>query len=428
MHYELCITQNFGGIDMADKRDYYEVLGVEKGVSDDELKKAFRKQAKMYHPDLHPNDKEAEAKFKEVNEAYEVLSDKEKRARYDRFGFAGVDPNYGAGSAAYGGGNPFAQDIDLNDIFNSFFGGFGGNSTRNRNAPRKGSDVETSVTITFEEAAKGCKKEIQYDIIDTCKECNGTGAEKGTDLKTCPACNGKGQTTVNKRTPFGVVQTTQTCEKLRPAKNVVAREKLSKIPARNARVQAEPKLPKLLLSPFRQVSVTNKYLISAVTATADTMADLPVTFMFISTLKDTIYLNVRAMTFGAKFLLLSLRRLSVMKLSFLLLTAKSATMSMQVLSPVTFSNSKARAFNISIQKAEVTNMSRSLLKFHATSTTSRKRLCRISMPSVSPQTIRKVQVSSKKSKNSLTEFNGIRQSLCLIPFLLHFLNNFYIKS
>ena len=199
---------------MADKRDYYEVLGVEKGVSDDELKKAFRKQAKMYHPDLHPNDKEAEAKFKEVNEAYEVLSDKEKRARYDRFGFAGVDPNYGAGSTAYGGGNPFAQDIDINDIFNSFFGGFGG-GTRNRNAPRKGSDVETSVTITFEEAAKGCKKEIQYDIVDTCKECGGTGAEKGTDMKTCPVCGGKGQATVNKRTPFGVVQTTQTCDKCR---------------------------------------------------------------------------------------------------------------------------------------------------------------------------------------------------------------------
>ena len=199
---------------MADKRDYYEVLGVEKGVSDDELKKAFRKQAKMYHPDLHPNDKEAEAKFKEVNEAYEVLSDKEKRARYDRFGFAGVDPSYGAGSAAYS--NPFGQEIDINDIFNSFFGGFGGGSSaRNRNAPRKGSDVETSVTITFEEAAKGCKKEIQYDIVDTCKECNGTGAEKGTNLKTCPNCNGNGQVTVNKRTPFGVVQTTQTCEKCR---------------------------------------------------------------------------------------------------------------------------------------------------------------------------------------------------------------------
>jgi len=202
-------------MDMADKRDYYEVLGVEKGVSDDELKKAFRKQAKMYHPDLHPNDKEAEAKFKEVNEAYEVLSDKEKRARYDRFGFAGVDPSYNPGSTAYSNANPFGQDIDINDIFNSFFGGFGGSTARNRNAPRKGSDVETSVTITFEEAAKGCKKEIQYDIVDTCKECNGTGAEKGTDLKTCPVCNGNGQVTVNKRTPFGVVQTTQTCEKCR---------------------------------------------------------------------------------------------------------------------------------------------------------------------------------------------------------------------
>ncbi len=201
---------------MADKRDYYEVLGVQKGVSDDELKKAFRKQAKQYHPDLHPNDKEAEAKFKEVNEAYEVLSDKEKRARYDRFGFAGVDPNYGAGSTAYGGGNPFSQDIDLNDIFNSFFGGFGGSSaSRNKNAPRKGSDVETSVTISFEEAAKGCKKEIQYEIVDTCKECNGTGAESGANMKTCPACNGKGQVTVSKRTPFGVVQTSQTCDRCR---------------------------------------------------------------------------------------------------------------------------------------------------------------------------------------------------------------------
>ncbi len=198
---------------MADKRDYYEVLGVEKGVSDDELKKAFRKQAKMYHPDLHPNDKEAEAKFKEVNEAYEVLSDKEKRARYDRFGFAGVDPSYNTSSTAYS--NPFGQEIDINDIFNSFFGGFGGSSARNRNAPRKGSDVETSVTITFEEAAKGCKKEIQYDIVDTCKECGGSGAEKGTNLKTCPNCNGNGQVTVNKRTPFGVVQTTQTCDKCR---------------------------------------------------------------------------------------------------------------------------------------------------------------------------------------------------------------------
>lgn len=200
---------------MADKRDYYEVLGVQKGASDDEIKKAFRKQAKKYHPDLNPGDKEAEAKFKEVNEAYEVLSNKEKRQRYDRFGFAGVDPNYGAGSAAYGGGNPFGQDIDINDIFNSFFGGFGGRNTRNQNAPRRGSDVEASVTISFEEAAKGCKKEVVYQNVESCTECGGTGASKGTQLKTCPSCNGTGQVTVQKRTPFGIVQTSQTCDKCR---------------------------------------------------------------------------------------------------------------------------------------------------------------------------------------------------------------------
>ena len=201
---------------MADKRDYYEVIGVEKGASEEEIKKAFRKQAKKYHPDLNPGDKEAEAKFKEVNEAYEVLSDKDKRARYDRFGFAGVDPNYGAGSGAYGGGNPFGQDIDLGDIFNSFFGGFGGGrSPRNQNAPRRGSDVEATVTITFEEAAKGCKKEVTYQNVERCSECSGTGASKGTQMKPCSNCNGTGQTTVQKRTPFGVVQTTQACEKCR---------------------------------------------------------------------------------------------------------------------------------------------------------------------------------------------------------------------
>jgi molecular chaperone DnaJ len=201
---------------LADKRDYYEVIGVEKGASEEEIKKAFRKQAKKYHPDLNPGNKEAEAKFKEVNEAYEVLSDKDKRARYDRFGFAGVDPSYGAGTTAYGGGNPFGQDIDLGDIFNSFFGGFGGGrSPRNQNAPRRGSDVEATVTITFEEAAKGCKKEVTYQNVDSCKECSGTGASKGTQMKTCPNCNGSGQVTVQKRTPFGVVQTTQACDKCR---------------------------------------------------------------------------------------------------------------------------------------------------------------------------------------------------------------------
>lgn len=191
------------------------MLGVKKGASDDEIKKAFRQQAKKYHPDLNPGNKEAETKFKEVNEAYEVLSNKEKRQRYDQFGFAGVDPNFGAGSTAYGAGNPFGQDIDIGDIFNSFFGGFGGRSARNQNAPRRGSDVEVSVTISFEEAAKGCKKEVTYQNVETCKGCGGTGASEGTHLKTCPVCSGSGQVQTQKRTPFGVVQTSQPCDKCR---------------------------------------------------------------------------------------------------------------------------------------------------------------------------------------------------------------------
>ena len=196
---------------MADKRDYYEVLGVNKGASDDEIKKAYRQAAKKYHPDLHPGDKEAEEKFKEVNEAYEVLSDKEKKARYDQFGHAGVDPNYGAGGA----GSPFGQDIDFGDIFSSFFGGFGGRRSANPNAPRRGSDIETQLYISFEEAAKGCKKTVQYQAITTCKDCNGTGAQKGTSPKTCSACGGRGQVTINQRTPFGVVQTSRPCDACR---------------------------------------------------------------------------------------------------------------------------------------------------------------------------------------------------------------------
>lgn len=197
---------------MADKKDYYEVLGVSKDASDDDIKKAFRKMAKKYHPDLNPGDKEAETHFKEVNEAYEVLSDKEKRARYDQFGHAGVDPNFGAGGA---GGNPFGQDIDLGDIFNSFFGGFGGFGGRrgaNPNAPTRGTDVETTIYISFEEAAKGANKQVSYNHVTTCDECNGTGAQKGTSPKTCPTCGGKGQVTINQRTPFGVVQTSRVCD------------------------------------------------------------------------------------------------------------------------------------------------------------------------------------------------------------------------
>lgn len=195
-----------------DKRDYYEVLGVDKSVSDDELKKAYRKAAKKYHPDLNPGDKEAEQKFKEVNEAYEVLSDKEKRARYDQFGHAGVDPNYGAGAGGYGGG--FTGDFgDLGDIFSSFFGGgFGSGRQSNPNAPRRGNDTAAAVNLSFEEAAKGCRKTVKVTKIDNCKECGGSGAEKGSTPKTCPVCHGTGQVSATQRTPFGVMQTQKVCD------------------------------------------------------------------------------------------------------------------------------------------------------------------------------------------------------------------------
>ncbi len=201
---------------MADKRDYYEVLGVEKGATDDEIKKAYRKKAKLYHPDLHPGDAEAERNFKEVAEAYEVLSDKDKKARYDQFGHAGVDPNFGAGQ----GGNPFGGGFgggfdfgDLGDIFGSMFGGGFGGGGRNPNAPRRGGDVESHIVISFEEAAKGCKKTIKITKIDNCSECGGSGAEKGSSPVTCTACRGTGRVTVQQRTPFGMVQTQRACEK-----------------------------------------------------------------------------------------------------------------------------------------------------------------------------------------------------------------------
>ncbi len=200
---------------MADKRDYYEVLGVDKNISDDELKKAYRKKAKLYHPDLHPGDAEAEKNFKEVNEAYEVLSDKDKRSRYDQFGHAGVDPNFNPGGAGgFGGGFGGFDFGDLGDIFGSMFGGgFGGGSRSNPNAPRRGSDLEQSVTISFEEAAKGCKKTIKITRIEKCENCGGSGAKKGTSPVSCGACGGRGKVNVTQRTPFGVVQTQTACDK-----------------------------------------------------------------------------------------------------------------------------------------------------------------------------------------------------------------------
>ena len=189
---------------MAEKRDYYEVLGVSKGASEDELKKAFRKEAKKYHPDLHPGDKEAEAKFKEVNEAYEVLSNPEKRQKYDQFGHAGVDPNFGAGA----GGGGFN---DFGDIFSDIFGGFGGFGGGRRNGPRRGNDVRQVVNISFEEAAFGCKKKINITKMDTCDTCHGTGAKPGTSAQTCQNCHGTGQVQTQQRTILGYMTNVTTC-------------------------------------------------------------------------------------------------------------------------------------------------------------------------------------------------------------------------
>lgn len=196
------------------KRDYYEVLGVDKNASADEIKKAYRKTAKKYHPDLNPGNAEAEEKFKECNEAYEVLSNPEKKARYDQFGFAGVDPSYNAGqggSGFGGGGFGFDGDIDLGDIFSSFFGGGFGGGSRNPNAPQRGRDLQSSVSLSFEEAAKGCKKTIEVMRVVDCSDCGGTGAAKGTSPTTCPDCHGRGVISVQQRSPFGVMTTQKTC-------------------------------------------------------------------------------------------------------------------------------------------------------------------------------------------------------------------------
>lgn len=193
---------------MAEKRDYYEVLGVSKGASDDEIKKAFRKQSKKYHPDLNPGNKEAEDKFKEVNEAYQVLSDSEKKARYDQFGHAGVDPNFGAGGG-YGGGG--FGGFDFGDIFGDIFGGGFGGGTARRNGPKRGADIRQVIDITFEEAAFGCKKELHVQSQERCDTCDGTGAKKGTTVTTCPQCQGRGTVQTQQRTILGYMTTQTTC-------------------------------------------------------------------------------------------------------------------------------------------------------------------------------------------------------------------------
>ena len=198
---------------MAEKRDYYEVLGLQKGATADEIKKAYRKLAKENHPDLHPGDKACEERFKEINEAYEVLSDDDKRAKYDQYGHAAFDPSAGfGGGAGFGGFGGFSDFGDLGDIFGDIFG-FGGGASRNPNAPRKGDNIRVQLNVSFEEAAFGCKKEVTVGRVEQCPDCKGTGCAPGTTPEVCPDCKGTGSVRTTQRTPFGVVQTSGACKK-----------------------------------------------------------------------------------------------------------------------------------------------------------------------------------------------------------------------
>ena len=192
------------------KRDYYEVLGVEKTAGTDEIKRAYRKAAMKYHPDRNPGDKTAEEKFKEVGEAYEVLSDEEKRARYDQYGHAGVDPNFGAGGFGGGGFGGFGDFGDLGDIFGSFFGGGGGSRRSTANAPRRGEDVYARLELTFEEAAFGVEKEISIPRIENCSDCNGTGSADGV-IENCSKCRGTGQVRTQQNFMGMTMQSTAAC-------------------------------------------------------------------------------------------------------------------------------------------------------------------------------------------------------------------------
>lgn len=203
---------------MADKRDYYEVLGVDKNADESTIKKAFYKMAKQYHPDTHPGDKVAEEKFKEVNEAYEVLSDADKKAKYDQYGHAAFDPSMGGGYGDFGGGfGGFGDFGDLGDILGGMFGGaFGGGSSRRRNGPVQGDDIGTSVYITFEEAAFGVKKDISYARVCHCDSCKGSGSSKGSaGVETCQTCKGTGQVRRVQRMGGMAFQSTATCDACR---------------------------------------------------------------------------------------------------------------------------------------------------------------------------------------------------------------------
>ncbi|MBV7389982.1 molecular chaperone DnaJ [Enterococcus alishanensis] len=202
---------------MAEKRDYYELLGVQKGASDDEIKKAYRKLSKKYHPDIN-KEADAEEKFKEISEAYEILSDPQKRAAYDQYGHAGTDPNFGGGAGGFGGfggAGGFGgggAGFGFEDIFESFFGGAGGGRQADPTAPRQGADLQYSVTLEFEEAIFGAEKDVKYNREETCHTCHGNGAKPGTQPEVCHKCHGAGTINVEHQTPLGRVVSRQTCD------------------------------------------------------------------------------------------------------------------------------------------------------------------------------------------------------------------------
>ena len=196
---------------MAEKRDYYEVMGVERTASQDQIKKAYRKKAKECHPDFHPNDPQAEAKFKELNEANEVLSDPDKRAAYDRYGHSAFEQGGMGGGGFSGDFSGGFSGMDMGDIFGDMFGSIFGGGSRRRNGPSRGADISMTIVLTFEEAVFGCKKTIDVDTVDNCDTCHGTGAKPGTAPQTCPTCHGSGSETVTRQTMFGMAQTVTTC-------------------------------------------------------------------------------------------------------------------------------------------------------------------------------------------------------------------------
>ena len=222
------------------KRDYYEVLGVDKNADEAAIKKAYRVLAKKYHPDMNPGDKTAEVKFKEVNEAYAVLSDSDKRAKYDRYGHDAFEPGTG-GAGGYGGFGGFSgADFDFGDIFSSFFGGGGGSSSSRANMPREGDDVATRVSISFEEAAFGCKKEVNFARIENCPDCSGSGAKSQSDIEKCPECNGLGRINVRQQTMLGYMQTQRTCQRCS------GRGKIIKNPCKNCNGKGRIRINKKL--------------------------------------------------------------------------------------------------------------------------------------------------------------------------------------